>query len=100
MNDTTTETTSAPEHGNVLSLHDFIDQFGEGLLDNIEAAHPARYQAPSASRTAVMQSLRRVPFEAQAEAVQAISALLLDDGAPAGILNGEMGTGKVRRIGA
>ncbi|MHA2728838.1 helicase-related protein [Vibrio campbellii] len=93
-NDTTTETTSTPEHDNVLSLHDFIDQFGEGLLDNIEAAHPARYQAPSASRTAVMQSLKRVPFAAQAEAVQAISALLLDDGAPAGILNGEMGTGK------
>ncbi|PQJ46819.1 helicase, partial [Vibrio jasicida] len=93
-NDTTTETTSPPEHGNVLSLHDFIDQFGEGLLDNIEAAHPARYQTSIASRTAAMQSLKRVPFEAQAEAVQAISALLLDDGAPAGILNGEMGTGK------
>jgi len=82
------------EHDNVLPLHDFIDQFGEGLLANIEAAHPARYQTPSEQRTAVMQSLKRAPFEAQAEAVQAISALLLDDGAPAGILNGEMGTGK------
>lgn len=90
----TLETTESTEPDHALSLHDFIDQFGEGLLDNIEAAHPARYQTPSESRTQVMQSLKRVPFEAQAQAVQAISALLLDDGAPAGILNGEMGTGK------
>ena len=89
-----TEMSSTQEHDKVLPLHDFIDQFGEGLLANIEAAHPARYQTPSEKRTAVMQSLKRVPFEAQAEAVQAISTLLLDDNAPAGILNGEMGTGK------
>ncbi|GLO64099.1 hypothetical protein MACH09_46070 [Vibrio sp. MACH09] len=79
---------------NVLSLNDFIDRFGEGLLDNIEAAYPPRYQKPAQSRINVMQSLKRVPFEAQANAVQAISSLLIDEQAPAGIINGEMGTGK------
>ncbi len=86
--------THAPMADNVLALHDFIDQFGEGLLDNIEAAHPARFQTPCERRTQVMQSLKRTPFEAQAQAIQAISTLLLDEHAPAGILNGEMGTGK------
>lgn len=79
---------------NVLPLNAFIDQFGEGLLANIEAAHPARYQTSCDKRTAVMQSLKRVPFETQAKAVQAMCTLLLDEQAPAGILNGEMGTGK------
>ncbi len=86
-------TTSTPETL-TLPLHDFIAEFGEGLLTNIEAAHPPRYQTPSERRTQVMHSLKRVPFEAQAEAVQAISTLLIDEQAPAGILNGEMGTGK------
>ncbi len=90
----TTSSTETATQENVLPLHAFIDQFGEGLLDNIEAAHPARYQTPCQERTRVMQSLKRVPFEAQADAVQAISTLLLDEHAPAGILNGEMGTGK------
>ncbi|MEZ8822665.1 DEAD/DEAH box helicase family protein, partial [Vibrio sp. 10N.247.310.23] len=90
----TQDTTQQNEQDNVLSLHDFIDQFGDGLLANIEAAHPARYQSACEKRAAVMQSLKRVPFEAQAEAIQAISTLLLDERAPAGILNGEMGTGK------
>ncbi len=86
-------TTSTPETL-TLPLHDFIAEFGEGLLTNIEAAHPPRYQTPNERRTQVMHSLKRVPFEAQAEAVQAISTLLIDEQAPAGILNGEMGTGK------
>ena len=91
---TNQETVQEDIADNVLSLHNFIDQFGEGLLSNIEAAHPARYQSPCEKRASVMQSLKRVPFSAQADAIQAISALLLDENAPAGILNGEMGTGK------
>ncbi len=77
-----------------ISLSDFIDDFGEGLLANIEEAHPPRHQTSCEKRTEVMQSLKRVPFEAQNQTVQAICTLLLDEGAPAGILNGEMGTGK------
>lgn len=88
------ETMAETTCDNVLSLHSFIDQFGEGLLSNIEAAHPARYQSPCEARTRILQSLKRTPFDAQAEAIQAISTLLLDEHAPAGILNGEMGTGK------
>jgi len=99
MNEST-QSNIEPEQDNVLPLSAFIDQFGEGLLANIEAAHPARYQTPCDKRNAVMQSLKRVPFETQAKAIQAMCALLLDEHAPAGILNGEMGTGKVRRIGA
>ncbi|KGT35425.1 helicase [Vibrio parahaemolyticus] len=92
-----TSTTTASSENNidtVLPLHDFIDQFGEGLLANIEAAHPPRYQTPSKQRAQVMHSLKRTPFDAQADAVQAISTLLLDEQAPASILNAEMGTGK------
>lgn len=89
-----TQDNTEPGQDNVLPLNAFIDQFGEGLLANIEAAHPARYQTPCEQRNAVMQSLKRVPFETQAKAIQAMCTLLLDEHAPAGILNGEMGTGK------
>ena len=49
-----TEMSSTQEHDKVLPLHNFIDQFGEELLANIEAAHPARYQTPSEQRTTMM----------------------------------------------
>ncbi|WP_394230585.1 SNF2-related protein [Shewanella colwelliana] len=81
-------------NSNTLPLTDFITDFGGGLLTNVEKAYPARYQQASIGRDMVMQSLKRVPFEAQAEVVQAISSLLVDDNAPAGIINAEMGTGK------
>ncbi|HHK5267545.1 TPA: SNF2-related protein, partial [Pseudomonas aeruginosa] len=42
----------------------------------------------------VMDRLKRKPFAAQAEVVQAITALLLDRNEQAGIINAEMGTGK------
>lgn len=41
-----------------------------------------------------MDRLKRKPFAAQAEVVQAITALLLDRNEQAGIINAEMGTGK------
>ncbi|MGV8241680.1 DEAD/DEAH box helicase family protein [Pseudomonas aeruginosa] len=41
-----------------------------------------------------MARLKRTPFAAQAEVVQAITALLLDRNEQAGIINAEMGTGK------
>lgn len=41
-----------------------------------------------------MDRLKRKPFAAQAEVVQAITALLLDRHEQAGIINAEMGTGK------
>ncbi|MDP5502531.1 DEAD/DEAH box helicase, partial [Pseudomonas aeruginosa] len=45
-------------------------------------------------RQLVMDRLKRKPFAAQAEVVQAITALLLDRHEQAGIINAEMGTGK------
>ncbi len=41
-----------------------------------------------------MDRLKRKPFAAQAEVVQAITALLLDRNEQAGIINAEMGIGK------
>ncbi|GLT20185.1 DEAD/DEAH box helicase [Vibrio zhanjiangensis] len=85
------ESASTPE---VMTLNAFINNFGEGLLDNIEKAHPPRYTSDNPLRHAYLSTLKRAPFAAQAEAIQAICTTLLDDHAPAGIINGEMGTGK------
>ena len=88
---------SAPESAStpkVMTLNAFIDNFGEGLLDNIEKAHPPRYTSDNPLRRTYLSSLKRAPFAAQAEAIQAICTTLSDDHAPAGIINGEMGTGK------
>lgn len=82
------------ESSDSMALTDFIDGFGMGLLRNVEQAYPARYQEPCMMRDMVLQSLKRVPFEAQADVVQAVSRLLIDDDASAAIINAEMGTGK------
>ena len=41
-----------------------------------------------------MDELKRQPFSAQAEVVQAVAALLLDRNEQAAVINAEMGTGK------
>ena len=92
--DTDSTISDADNTNTVISLSDFVADFGHGLLDNVERAYPARYQHDNLDRDMVMQSLKRIPFDAQADVVQAISALLIDDNAPAGIINAEMGTGK------
>lgn len=89
-----TEESEIQTSKNTVSLTDFIHDFGSGLLANVENAYPARYQHACIDRDMVMHSLKRVPFEAQAEVVQAVSSLLVDDNAPAAIINAEMGTGK------
>ncbi|PSU45732.1 helicase [Photobacterium frigidiphilum] len=86
--------TDAVSDKNMIALSDFVNDFGDSLLARVEQAHPARYQTPDFERDMVMHSLKRPPFDAQAEAVQAVSALLIDDNAPAAIINAEMGTGK------
>ena len=78
-----------------VSLTDFIAEFGEGLLDSLNRSNPPVYAgAAHTGRRAVMAGLKRTPFPAQADVVQAIAALLLDRGEQAGIINAEMGTGK------
>ncbi len=90
-----TEDDNAGEASNIIPLSQFIDEFGEGLLEAVQQQNPPVYDGVlNPERDAVMRSLRRQPFPAQAEVVQAISALLIDEGESAAIINAEMGTGK------
>lgn len=81
---------------NIIPLHDFIRDFGSDLLASVERENPPVYlkDTPCPNRQKLLQALRRKPFEAQADAVQALAALLFDHNEKAAILNAEMGTGK------
>ena len=81
---------------NQMSLHEFIREFGTDLLAAVERDNPPVYSngGISLSRQKVLQQLLRKPFDAQANAVQALAALLFDENEKAAILNAEMGTGK------
>ncbi|RMX08210.1 helicase [Corticibacter populi] len=87
--------------GETISLGEFIREFGQGLLHQVRTQNPPVYvpeidHATQAwqYRQAIMQSLKRKPFDPQAEAVQAVVKLLVDLDSPAAVLNAEMGTGK------
>lgn len=78
-----------------MSLNAFIDEFGGSLLENLNRALPPVYDgSPDVRRQAIMDSLLRKPFPAQAEVVQAVTRLLVDRNEHAAIINGEMGCGK------
>ncbi|EBE3721567.1 DEAD/DEAH box helicase [Salmonella enterica] len=78
-----------------LPLSQFIDEFGDSLLDSLNQSLPPVYDGtPDIRRQAIMDSLTRRPFAAQAEVVQAVAKLLVDRNEPAAIVNGEMGCGK------
>lgn len=78
-----------------INLTDFIDEFGDELLESLNRSNPPVYTGSiNEQRQAVMANLKRTPFVAQAEVVQAIAALLLDRNEQAAIINAEMGTGK------
>lgn len=79
----------------VLPLDTFIDEFGDSLLDALNRSLPPVYDGtPDLRRHAVMESLKRYPFPAQADTVQAVVKLLVDRNEQAAIINGEMGSGK------
>jgi hypothetical protein len=81
--------------GEVISMADFIAQFGDGLLASVKSLNPPVDDGhPVPSRDAVMDGLKRQPFGAQRQMVHAAAKLLLDHDAPACIFNAEMGTGK------
>lgn len=95
------ESMPAQEDDSHMALASFIDQFGEGLLEQVRIQNPPVYDprldklTPTWQvRQAVLDSLKRKPFEAQADAVHAVVKLLLDQDEPAAVLNAEMGTGK------
>lgn len=81
--------------GEVIPLSQFIEEFGDGLLNAVQKQNPPVYNGtPNAYRADVMAGLNRAPFPPQAEVVQAVSALMVDEGNPSAIINAEMGTGK------
>lgn len=100
--DTTEPSTSAAEPeteveavGDVMSLTSFIEEFGEGLLAQVSHQNPPVDDGSrDAQRDAVINRLKRKPFDAQRDTVHAVSKLLLNEGLPAAVINAEMGTGK------
>lgn len=79
-----------------ISLADFVKDFGNSLRDAVDQQNPPVFHPEDTCpiRDAVMDGLLRQPFVAQREAVHAMTALLVDQGEKAGIINAEMGTGK------
>ena len=82
---------SHPEH-QPDRLHRRVRQRAPGVAQSLQP--PVYTGSVNAHRQLVMDRLKRKPFAAQAEVVQAITALLLDRNEQAGIINAEMGTGK------
>lgn len=79
----------------VIPLSQFVADFGDGLLEAVSRLHPPIYDGtPCEGREAVMARLKRQPFPAQREVVQAVCRLLVDAGERAAVVNGEMGVGK------
>ena len=88
------EPNNDPQSGSVIPLAQFISDFGDGLLDAVSRQNPPIYEGPVASRTAIMEGLKRTPFPRQQDSVQAVLALLQEAGERACVINAEMGTGK------
>jgi len=83
------------ESSNVVSLSQFVEDFGDGLLNAVARQNPPVYDGQADPyRDMVMDGLARNPFDAQREVVQAVTRLLVDAGEPAAVINAEMGTGK------
>lgn len=80
---------------NVIALSQFVEDFGDGLLEAVARQNPPVYDGePDPFRDIIMEGLARQPFPVQRDAVQAVVKLLVDAGEPAAVINGEMGTGK------
>lgn len=79
----------------VVPLSEFVADFGDGLLEAVSRQNPPVYDGTaSPARDAVMEGLKRKPFPAQREVVQAVAKLLVEADQPAAVINAEMGTGK------
>lgn len=69
------------ESSNVISLSQFVEDFGDGLLDAVARQNPPVYDGQADPyRDMVMDGLARNPFDAQREVVQAVTRLLVDAG--------------------
>ena len=95
MNDLSQGFTQAPPSTLSIGLTQFINEFGDELLDSLNRSNPPVYAGHlNPARQRIMDGLKRQPFPAQAEVVQAVTALLLDRNEQAAIINAEMGTVK------
>lgn len=81
---------------NTIPLNDFLTEFGGGLMTAVSEQLPPVYDPgqPDPHWDEIMDGLKRRPFDAQRERVQAVCKLLVNQGEPAAVLNGEMGCGK------
>jgi len=80
---------------NVIPLSQFVTDFGDDLLAAVSRQNPPVYNGESnPHRALVMAGLKRKPFSAQADVVQAVTRLLVDEAEKAAVINAEMGTGK------
>lgn len=78
-----------------LSLTQFVDDFGEGLLERVAEQTPPLFDGSYPAKwDATMDQLKRQPFDAQREVVASIASLFFTHNQPAGVINAEMGTGK------
>ncbi len=81
--------------GDAIPLSQFVADFSDGLMQAVAVQNPPVYDGtPDPQREQVMDGLKRQPFPAQREVVQAVAKLLVDAGEDAAIINGEMGVGK------
>ncbi len=89
------QSTDEAQDSNVIDLNQFLTEFGAGLMTSVSKQHPPIYDGtPNTKWDKVMDNLKRRPFAAQRERVQAVCKLLSDEGESAAVLNGEMGCGK------
>lgn len=87
--------TALSEDESVIPLAEFVSSFRDGLLQAVRSQNPAIYDGhPDPRRQALLGTLLRTPFPAQAEAIHAAARLLFDEDAPSAVMNGEMGCGK------
>lgn len=83
------------QNESVITLTDFINDFGSGLMQAVQDQNPPVFDGTSnESREILMDTMLRTPFDAQRDLIQSVSHLLIDKGHKAAVINGEMGTGK------
>ncbi len=79
---------------NTIPLNQFIADFGQDLMNAVSRQNPPIYDGnANPVWDGIMDNLKRQPFAAQRERVQAVCKLLTN-GEQAAVFNGDMGTGK------
>jgi hypothetical protein len=79
---------------NTIPLNQFIADFGQDLMNAVSRQNPPVYDGnANPVWDGIMNNLKRQPFAAQRERVQAVCKLLTT-GEQAAVINGDMGTGK------